>query len=118
MIQRAPNPSDTAQQWSFTRSAPGDWSSTASYRVTNAGSGRALAVADGQLALLPAEPSAQQEWMLSTSGDGHHTLVNKATGTLLDVTGASTADGAPVGTYRPNTGRNQSWTFRAGPSGG
>ncbi|MET9600856.1 glycoside hydrolase [Streptomyces sp. NPDC006459] len=118
VVQRAPNPSDTAQQWSFTRSAPGDWSSTASYRVTNAGSGRALAVADGELALLPAEPSAQQEWMLSTSGDGHHTLINRATGTLLDVTGASTADGAPVGTYRPNTGRNQSWTFRAGPSGG
>ncbi|MFD6001957.1 RICIN domain-containing protein [Streptomyces erythrochromogenes] len=56
--------------------------------------------------------------MLSTSGDGHHTLVNSATGTLLDVTGASTADGAPVGTYRPNTGRNQSWTFATDPAGG
>ncbi|MFD3466661.1 RICIN domain-containing protein [Streptomyces sp. NPDC058682] len=117
MIQHSPNLSDTAQQWTFTRSAPGDWSSTASYRVTNAGSGRALAVADGELALLPPGPSAQQQWMLSTSGDGHHTLVNSATGTLLDVTGASTADGAPVGTYRPNTGRNQSWTFRANPAG-
>ncbi len=118
VVQRPPNRSDTAQQWTFTRSAPGDWSSTASYRVTNAGSGRALAVADGALTLLPPEPSAQQQWMLSTSGDGHHTLVNRATGTLLDVTGASTADGAPVGTYRPNTGRNQSWTFRADPVGG
>ncbi|MFE9478902.1 glycoside hydrolase [Streptomyces spororaveus] len=118
VVQRPPNRSDAAQQWTFTRSAPGDWSSTASYRVTNAGSGRSLAVAEGVLTLLPPEPSAQQQWMLSTSGDGHHTLINRATGTLLDVTGASTADGAPVGTYRPNTGRNQSWTFRTDPAGG
>ncbi|WP_327381545.1 glycoside hydrolase [Streptomyces sp. NBC_01207] len=118
VIQRPPNRPDTAQQWTLSRSAPGDWSSTASYRVTNAGSGRALAVADGELTLLPPGPSAQQQWMSSTSGDGHHTLINSATGTLLDVTGASTADGAPVGTYRPNTGRNQSWTFRANPTRG
>ncbi|MEY2225620.1 glycoside hydrolase [Streptomyces sp. BF23-19] len=118
VIQRPPNRPDTTQQWTLTRSVPGDWSSTASYRVTNAGSGRALAVADGELTLLPPGPSAQQQWMLSTSGDGHHTLINSTTGTLLDVTGASTADGAPVGTYRPNTGRNQSWSFRADPAGG
>ncbi|KOU17378.1 hypothetical protein ADK52_31775 [Streptomyces sp. WM6372] len=122
VVQRPPNPPDTAQQWTLARSVPGDWSSTTSYRLTNAGSGRALAVADGdgdgQLTLLPPGPSAQQQWMLSTSGDGHHTLINSATGTLLDVTGASTSDGAPVGTYRPNTGRNQSWTFRADPAGG
>ncbi|MER6780740.1 MULTISPECIES: glycoside hydrolase [unclassified Streptomyces] len=118
LVQHPANPSDTAQQWTLTRSAPDDWSNTASYRVTNAGSRQDLAVAEGVLTLLPPGPSAQQHWMLSTSGDGHHTLVNSATGTLLDVTGASTSDGAPVGTYRPNTGRNQSWTFRAEPTGG
>ncbi|MFJ3908348.1 glycoside hydrolase [Streptomyces vinaceus] len=118
LVQHPANPSDTAQRWTLTRSAPDDWSSTASYRVTNARSTQDLAVADGELTLLPPGPSARQHWMLSTSGDGHHTLVNSATGTLLDVTGASTSDGAPVGTYRPNTGRNQSWTFRAAPTGG
>ncbi|MFB7979611.1 glycoside hydrolase [Streptomyces vinaceus] len=118
VVQRPPNLPDTAQQWTLTRSVPGDWSSTASYRVMNAGSGRALAVSDGEVTLLPPEPSAQQQWMLSTSGDGHHTLINSATGTLLDVTGASTSDGAPVGTYRPNTGRNQSWVFREEPAQG
>ncbi|MFF5804325.1 RICIN domain-containing protein [Streptomyces sp. NPDC012746] len=118
LVQRPPNRLDTAQQWTLTRSVPGDWSSTASYRVTNAGSGQALAVTGGELTLLPPDPSAQQQWMLSSSGDGHHTVINSATGTLLDVTGASTADGAPVGTYRPNTGRNQSWSFHADPAGG
>ncbi|MEU3902885.1 glycoside hydrolase [Streptomyces goshikiensis] len=115
LVQHPPNRLDAAQQWNLTRSVPGDWSSTAAYRVTNAGSGRALAVADGALTVLPPGPSAQQQWMLSASGDGHYTLINSADGTLLDVTGASTADGAPVGTYRPNTGRNQSWTLRADP---
>ncbi|KOU34428.1 hypothetical protein ADK53_15565 [Streptomyces sp. WM6373] len=117
LVQHSPNRLESAQQWTLTRSVPGDWSSTASYRVTNGDGGRALAVADGVLTLSPPGTSAQQQWMLSTAGDGHHTLVNSATGTLLDVTGASTADGAPVGTYRPNTGRNQSWTFHGDPAG-
>ncbi|MFI5640110.1 glycoside hydrolase [Streptomyces goshikiensis] len=117
LVQRPPNRPDTAQQWLFTRSVSDDWSSTASYRVTNAGSGQALADSDGNLLLVPPGPSSRQHWMLSTSGDGHHTLINSATGTLLDVTGESTADGAPVGTYRPTTGRNQSWTFPPDPPG-
>ncbi|MEU8495523.1 glycoside hydrolase [Streptomyces lavendulae] len=115
LVQHPPNRPDTAQQWMLTRSVSDDWSSTASYQVTNAASGRALAVSEGKLALVLPGPSAQQRWILSTSGDGHHTLVNSATGTLLDVTGESTADGAPVGTYRPTTGRNQSWTFPSVP---
>ncbi|MFJ6048923.1 glycoside hydrolase [Streptomyces sp. NPDC092307] len=117
LVQHPLNRTDPAQQWMFTRSVPDDWSSTASYRVTNAGSGQALAVSDGGLTLAPPGPSAQQRWMLSTAGDGHHTLINSATGTLLDVTGESTADGAPVGTYRPTTGPNQSWTFRSDQPG-
>ncbi|MER7509456.1 glycoside hydrolase [Streptomyces lavendulae] len=115
LVQHPPNRPDTAQQWMLTRSVSDDWSSTASHQVTNAASGRALAVSEGKLALVLPGPSAQQRWILSTSGDGHHTLVNSATGTLLDVTGESTADGAPVGTYRPTTGRNQSWTFPSVP---
>lgn len=114
LVQHAPNPRDPAQQWVFTRTVPGDWSSTASYRVTNAGSGKALGVAGSALSLAPPGPSPQQQWMLSTSGDGRYTLVNSATGGLVDVTGASHADDAPVGAYRPTTGSNQSWTFRAG----
>ncbi|MFE3670223.1 glycoside hydrolase [Streptomyces goshikiensis] len=113
LVQRPARGADPAQRWTLTRSAPGDWSSTASYRVTNAGSGKVLAVADGRLTLLPPGQSAARQWMLSTSGDGHHTLVNTKTGMLLDVTGASTADGAEVGVYRPNTGHNQSWRVAA-----
>ncbi|MFE2523230.1 glycoside hydrolase [Streptomyces sp. NPDC059382] len=114
LVQHAPNSGDTAQQWVFTRSLPGDWSSTATYGVTNVGSGMALAVAGDTLILAPPGPSPWQRWMLSTTGDGHITLINSATGALLDVTGASTDDGAPIGVHRPTTGGNQSWTLPAG----
>ncbi|MET9609609.1 RICIN domain-containing protein [Streptomyces sp. NPDC006512] len=116
VVQHVPNHGDAAQQWVLARTVPGDWSSTAAYRVTNVGSGKVLGVVGGTLALVPPGPSIALRWMLSTTGDGQYTLVNSATGTLLDVTGASTADGAPVGVHRPTTGSNQTWDFRRGPA--
>ncbi|WP_121830994.1 ricin-type beta-trefoil lectin domain protein [Streptomyces sp. S1] len=111
LVQRTPDPADPAQRWKFTKLAPTDWDNTAAYRVTSA-DGRALAAQGDSLALVPPGTSAEQTWMLSTTGDGHHTLVNAAGGKLLDVGGRSTNDGAPVGVYRPTSGSNQSWTFR------
>ncbi|TXS39126.1 RICIN domain-containing protein [Streptomyces sp. OR43] len=110
-VQRTSAPADTAQQWTFTKLSATDWSSTAAYRVTNAKTGKALAVSGGTLTFAAPGASTAQQWIRSTTGDGHHTLVNAASGTLLDVTGASTDDGAPVGVYRPTAGANQSWTF-------
>ncbi|MFJ6433388.1 RICIN domain-containing protein [Streptomyces sp. NPDC091416] len=110
-VQRASAPADTAQRWTFTKLSATDWSSTAAYRVTSEKTGRALAVSDGTLTFAAPGSSTAQQWIRSTTGDGHNTLINAASGTLLDVTDASTADGAPVGVYRPTTGANQSWTF-------
>ncbi|MEE1754460.1 RICIN domain-containing protein [Streptomyces sp. SP18CS02] len=112
LVQRAPDPADSAQQWVLARTSPADWSTTASYRLKNVRSGKVLSNTRGGLALATHGASTQQRWMLSTTGDGHHTVISRATGDLLDVTGASTADGAPVGVHRPTTGGNQSWTFR------
>ncbi|GAA3088460.1 RICIN domain-containing protein [Streptomyces roseofulvus] len=113
LVQQTAAAADTAQQWTFTKVSAADWGSTAAYRVTNTRTGKALSVSDGVLGLASPGSSTAQQWMRSTTGDGHHTLVNVAAGTLLDVTGASTADGAPVGVHRPTTGANQSWTFPA-----
>ncbi|WP_326810145.1 RICIN domain-containing protein [Streptomyces scopuliridis] len=111
-VQRTPDPSDPAQRWTFTKLSPADWSSTAAYRITNVKTGEALATSEGVLGFAtPGSPSARQKWMRSTTGDGHATLINSATGKLLDVTGAATGDGAPVGVYQPTTGSNQSWTL-------
>ena len=111
VVQRTSDPADTAQQWTFTKLSATDWGSTAAYRLTNAKTGKALSVADGALTFATPGTSTAQQWIRSTTGDGHNTLINQATGWLLDVTGASTSDGAPVGVYRPTTGANQSWTF-------
>ncbi|MGW2306181.1 RICIN domain-containing protein, partial [Streptomyces sp. NPDC001809] len=113
LVQRDSRPGTTGQQWRFTKLTPADWSSTAAYRITSVVDGKALAARGDALTLVAPGTSAEQKWMLSTTGDGHHTLVNAAGGTLLDVGGQSTSDGAPVGVYRPTTGANQSWTFRS-----
>jgi ABC-type uncharacterized transport system ATPase component len=54
------------------------------------------------------DPAA--EWIMSTTGDGTWTLVNAATGRLLEVGGQATHDGAAVTTWQPNSGANQRWT--------
>ncbi|MEV6251554.1 RICIN domain-containing protein [Streptomyces sp. NPDC051742] len=113
LVQRTSSPGTAAQQWKFTKLATSDWGNTAAYRITSVANGKALAAQGDALALVTPGTSAEQKWMLSTTGEGHHTLVNSVNGKLLDVSGQSTSDGAPVGVYRPTTGSNQSWTFRS-----
>ncbi|MGW0465260.1 glycoside hydrolase [Streptomyces sp. NPDC003027] len=110
-VQRVSDPADPAQRWTFTKLSSSDWGNTATYRVTHVGTGRALSVTGGTLTLATPGSSTGQQWTRSTTGNGRTTLINTATGSLLDVTGASTSDGAPVGVYRPTTGGNQSWTL-------
>ncbi|MFD6002269.1 glycoside hydrolase, partial [Streptomyces erythrochromogenes] len=63
LVQRRPHGPDAAQQWTLTRSVPGDWSSTASYRVTNVGDGQALAGGPGAPTQRPPGPSAEDPWV-------------------------------------------------------
>ncbi|MEV7399627.1 glycoside hydrolase [Streptomyces sp. NPDC091267] len=118
LVQRTSDPADAAQRWTFTKSVPTDWGNTATYRVADARTGKVLSVTGDRLGLAAPGSSPRQQWIRSTTGDGHATLINSATGKLLDITGAATGDGAPVGVYRPTTGSNQSWTFRPGPGTG
>ncbi|MFG3532466.1 RICIN domain-containing protein [Streptomyces sp. NPDC047917] len=111
VVQRTSAPADTTQQWTFTKLSATDWDNTAAYRVTNAKTGKALSVSNDALTVASPGSSTAQQWIRSTTGDGHNTLINVAGGKLLDVTGASTGDGAPVGVHQPTTGGNQSWTF-------
>ncbi|MFE5027708.1 RICIN domain-containing protein [Streptomyces sp. NPDC056656] len=78
---------------------------------TNAADGRRLAVRDGAPVVEPDtdERDAAAQWILSTTGDGTYTLVNAGTGRLLEVGGQATHEGAPVGTWQPNSGSNQRW---------
>ncbi|MEE1820868.1 RICIN domain-containing protein [Streptomyces sp. BE20] len=111
-VQRTSNPADPGQQWTFTK-VGGGWDSTATYRITNAATGKALAVTAGALGSAAPGNAAAQLWMRSTAGDGRGTFVNKATGLLLDVSDAAGWDGAPVNVWPPTTGSNQSWSVRS-----
>ncbi|MGW3969274.1 glycoside hydrolase [Streptomyces ardesiacus] len=83
------------------------------YVFTRPGDGTRLVVRDD---VPVAEPDrggrdAAAEWLASTTGDGTWTLVNAATGRLLEVGGQATHEGAAVTTWPPNSGANQRWTL-------
>lgn len=83
------------------------------YALVNSGTGKRLAVQDGGAVLEDAAsgPAGREaQWLMSTTGDGTWTLVNAATGRLLDVAGHATADGSRVTTWTPTSNANQRWT--------
>lgn len=105
------DPADAAQLWAITKLTDGV-SNRERYAVTDAATGRQLAVRDGAVVLEPAAetPDDAAQWIMSTTGDGTWTFVNAATGRLAEVGGQSTADGAQVSTWLANSGSNQRWT--------
>ncbi|MGW6061508.1 RICIN domain-containing protein [Streptomyces sp. NPDC055189] len=102
---------DTAgQRWRL-RQISGDTGNQRRYVFTDpAGAGR-LAVRDGAPVVEPdtGPRTEAAQWIMSTTGDGTWTLVNAATGRLLEVGGQATHDGAAVTTWTPNSGANQRW---------
>ncbi|MFI0816236.1 RICIN domain-containing protein [Streptomyces sp. NPDC021098] len=104
---------DTAtpgQRWQL-RQISGDTGNRQRYVFTNPVEGKRLAVRDGAPVLEPDHGKRDKatQWIMSTTGDGTWTLVNTATGRLLEVGGQATQDGAAVTTYTPNSGANQRW---------
>ncbi|MGW7078244.1 glycoside hydrolase [Streptomyces sp. NPDC054866] len=102
---------DTAgQRWQL-RQISGDTGNQRRYVFTNPLEGKRLAVRDGvPVAEADNGPRGKAaQWIMSTTGDGTWTLVNAATGRLLEVGGQATHDGAAVTTWTPNSGSNQRW---------
>ncbi|MFV2117309.1 RICIN domain-containing protein [Streptomyces sp. Act-28] len=100
-----------AQRWRLSAVRP-DSGVRQRHVFTDPAEGRRLAVRDG---VPVAEPDTGHrdeaaEWILSTTSDGTWTLVNAATGRLLEVGGQATGEGAAVTTWPPNSGSNQRWT--------
>ncbi|MFD8870837.1 RICIN domain-containing protein [Streptomyces sp. NPDC059590] len=100
---------DTTQRWQL-RQISGE-GNRQRYVFTNPVDGKRLAVRDGAAVLEPDQGTRDQatQWIMSTTGDSTWTLVNAASGRLLEVSGQSTQDGAAVSTWQPNSGANQRW---------
>ncbi|MFI6277813.1 glycoside hydrolase [Streptomyces sp. NPDC050988] len=98
------------QEWKL-RQISGDTGNRQRYVFTNPVEDKRLAVRDGA-PVLEADSGPRDkatQWIMSTTGDGTWTLVNAATGRLLEVGGQATNDGAAVTLWTPNSGANQRW---------
>ncbi|MEU9786425.1 glycoside hydrolase [Streptomyces phaeochromogenes] len=98
------------QEWKL-RQNSGDTGNRQRYVFTNPVEGKRLAVRDGA-PVLEADSGPRDkatQWIMSSTGDGTWTLVNAATGRLLEVGGQATNDGAAVTLWTPNSGANQRW---------
>ncbi|MCS7475245.1 RICIN domain-containing protein [Umezawaea endophytica] len=110
LVQRDTNTAAADQRWRFERRTDGFGNRT-QFAITNVGTGQRLAATGSGVGLTtPTSDGPTARWVLSTTGDGTWTVVNAGTGTLLDVTGESRANGAPIGLYQPTSGDNQRWT--------
>ncbi|MEV7959478.1 glycoside hydrolase [Streptomyces sp. NPDC088141] len=102
----------TAQEWRL-EAKYGETGNRQRYVFANAAEGKRLSVRDN-VPVIEAdtgERGSATEWILSTTGDGTCTLVNVATGRLLEVGGQATNEGAAVTTWQANSGSNQRWRF-------
>ena len=108
----------TNQRWTFHPTGDGY------HTITNVRSGKLLDVAGGSTADSAAvvqttgvsgNGTASQQWQLRpvAGSTTSFTVVNRNSGKLLDVTGASTTDGAALIQYADRGSANQRWVFRS-----
>ena len=91
-----------AQRWYLSRSGIG-------YTLRSTGSGLYLTQRNGNVGQY-GNSGFNSLWQLRHDGSGY-TLVNAATGKVLDVSGADTRSGANVQVYSSNNTKAQRWTF-------
>ncbi|GGX85098.1 glycoside hydrolase [Streptomyces fructofermentans] len=100
----------TGRDWTLRRIS-GDTGNRQRYVFTDSSADRHLSVRDGVPVAEAGTGSRDRaaQWTMSTTGDGTWTLVNAATGRLLEVGGQATHEGAAVTLWTPNSGSNQRW---------
>lgn len=104
----------SAQAWTAT-SLTGEGTNRQQVLLRN-GAGGYLAASGTNLTVTAADPEAAAadpnfQWIPTTTDGRTFSFLNVATTRVLDVNGASTADGASVGLWTSNNGSNQAWTL-------
>ncbi|WP_208586778.1 Ig-like domain-containing protein [Gracilibacillus suaedae] len=110
LVQYTAERENTSQEWKFKKVTDG-YTNKEEYQIINAETNEVLTHQDGDVILSPYQRIDAQKWIISTSGNGDYTLINKESGTLLEVGGQSTEEGATVGVWQANAGTNQQWAI-------
>ncbi|MBB5803539.1 hypothetical protein F4560_003307 [Saccharothrix ecbatanensis] len=99
----------------------------ASYKIVNKNSGKVADVVDASTSdgakvhqwdyLWGYRSAANQQWSFGSAGVRDFEIASRRSGKLLDVSGASTADGATVIQWTDQNGANQRWQLVDGGNG-
>jgi hypothetical protein len=108
IVQKTYDRDKAAQQWSIQKVSNGN-SSKELYKIVDTHSTKVIGVENGLAVEQTDQNTANQKWMLSTSGNQQYTFINAANGQLLEVGGASASENATVDVWTANAGKNQSW---------
>ncbi len=113
---------DLADQWTCVGGTNQEFMLTpvkGGYKITARNSNLAIGIRGGPSALANGDRIQQgfyngtsdQIWIVTPGSNGYYTLKPENSGKCLDVSGASTADGAGVQQYSCWGGSNQEWSF-------
>ncbi|WP_159888605.1 glycoside hydrolase [Paenibacillus puerhi] len=108
VVQQPSSAAQSNQSWRLEKLTAG-YEATASFKIVHASSGQVFGVQNGIGVLSEWTNAASQQWIFSTFGNGEYTIINRESGTLLEIGGFSTTNGAKAGAYAANGGANQSW---------
>ncbi|KAJ3378830.1 hypothetical protein HDU84_007256, partial [Entophlyctis sp. JEL0112] len=103
------NSSSILEQWKIQKRIAGLYDSNAVYTIQNMATGQWLAGLSsgentfaGSVVFQNTSDGSSAGWLFSTSGDGWYTIINEGVKVALDVSGASTSDGATIDLWQAN----------------
>ena len=123
-IQVYPSNKSRAQEWSFVSSGGGGIEGTYTLRsalnenkVLDVSGGVANARNGTNIQLYDSNGTEAQRWRIQSNGDGTYTVVNPATGKVLDVAAGSRVDGGNIQLYDSNGTCAQRWQIAKSADG-
>ena len=94
------------------------------YKFVNVNSGKALQPRNGNtttqgdaVVQMPYTGATYQLWRFVATGNGYYKIINKKSGLLMDISGASKSTGAANINWSDNGGINQNWSFKDAGNG-
>lgn len=108
IVQKSVDHEKQNQSWKVQKVTEG-YSNKELYQIVHSGTGKVLGAANGNAVLQGDQDKPNQNWILSTYGNGEFHFINQENGQVLEIGGQSTAENANATLWLPNTGNNQTW---------